>query len=187
MSKLLQIRNVPDSVHRTLKVRAAQAGLTLSDYVLRELVLVAERPTLEELLGRIDDVIPFAPLSSEAIRAIWERELRRKLMPYVEGGRTEAWIAEDSTGSFLGYLLLGGGGGFLTPEPHGFIFDVWVTPEHRGKGIGKFLVEWAVNWARSKGYRKIKLEVAEGNDRARHVYEELGFRSERRYLGKVLE
>lgn len=120
-------------------------------------------------------------------RSIWERELRRKLMPYVEGGRTEAWIAEDSTGSFLGYLLLGGGGGFLTPEPHGFVFDVWVAPEQRGKGIGRFLVEWAINWARSKGYKKIKLEVAESNDHARHVYEELGFRSERRYMGKVLE
>ncbi len=120
-------------------------------------------------------------------RATWERELRRKLMPYVEGGRTEAWIAEDPTGSFLGYLLLGGGGGFLTPEPHGFIFDVWVAPEHRGKGIGKSLVEWAINWGRSKGYKKIKLEVAESNGRAWHVYENLGFRSERRYMGKVLE
>jgi len=120
-------------------------------------------------------------------RAIWERELRRKLGPYVEGGRTEAWIAEDPAGAFLGYLLLGGGGGFLTPEPHGFVFDVWVAPEHRGKGVGTFLMQWALRWGRSKGYKKIKLEVAETNERARHVYEALGFRAERRYLGKVLE
>ena len=40
-------------------------------------------------------------------RATWEKEFRRKLTPYVEGGRTEAWIAEDDTGAFLGYLLLG--------------------------------------------------------------------------------
>ncbi len=119
-------------------------------------------------------------------RAGWEKEFRRKLMPYVEGGRTEAWVAEDAQGTFLGYLLLGEGGGFLTPEAHGFIFDVWVAPEHRGQGIGKFLVSWAVDWARSKGYRKIKLEVADSNPGARHVYEALGFHAERHYMGKDL-
>ena len=118
-------------------------------------------------------------------RDAWERDFRRKLIPYVEGGRTEAWIAEDASGAFLGYLLLGESG-WLTPEPHGFIYDVWVAPEHRGKGIGKGLVSWAADWARSRGYHKIKLEVAESNARARHVYEELGFRPERHYLGKTL-
>jgi ribosomal protein S18 acetylase RimI-like enzyme len=118
-------------------------------------------------------------------REAWERDFRRKLHPYIEGGRTEAWIAEDVTGAFLGYLLLGESG-WLTPEPHGFIYDVWVAPEHRGKGIGKDLVSWASDWAQKKGYRKIKLEVAESNARARHVYEELGFRSERHYMGKIV-
>jgi antitoxin FitA len=37
MSKMIQIRNVPDELHRTLKVRAAQAGMTLSDYLLSEI------------------------------------------------------------------------------------------------------------------------------------------------------
>ncbi len=118
-------------------------------------------------------------------RAVWEKDFRRKLVPYVEGGRTETWIAEDAAGAFLGYLLLGESG-WLTPEPHGFVFDVWVAPEHRGQGIGKDLMEWAVGWARSKGYHKIKLEVADPNGRARHIYEELGFRYERHYMGKDL-
>lgn len=118
-------------------------------------------------------------------RAVWEKDFRRKLTPYIEGGRTEAWIAEDADGGFLGYLLLGESG-WLTPEPHGFIYDVWVAPEHRGKGVGKGLVSWAADWARSKGYHKIKLEVAESNGQARHVYEELGFRPERHYMGKIL-
>ncbi len=118
-------------------------------------------------------------------RASWEKDFRRKLQPYIEGGRTEAWIAEDASGAFLGYLLLGESG-WLTPEPHGFIYDVWVAPEHRGKGIGKGLVTWAADWAKTKGYHKIKLEVAESNVRARHVYEELGFRPERHYMGKIL-
>ena len=50
---LIQIRNVPDEVHRTLKVRAAAAGTSLSDYVLREVIRVAESPTPEELDERI--------------------------------------------------------------------------------------------------------------------------------------
>ena len=118
-------------------------------------------------------------------RAAWGKDFRRKLTPYVEGGRTEAWVAEDETGALLGYVLLGESG-WLTPEPHGFVFDVWVAPEHRGEGVGKYLVDWAAQWARSKGYRKIKLEVADPNGRARHVYEKLGFRYERHYMGKDL-
>lgn len=53
MSKMVQIRNVPDALHRKLKVRAAQAGQTLSDYLLAELDRVAARPTRDEMLTRI--------------------------------------------------------------------------------------------------------------------------------------
>jgi plasmid stability protein len=51
--KTLQIRNVPDEVHRTLKARAAGAGMSLSDYALAELRRAAERPTRDEILARI--------------------------------------------------------------------------------------------------------------------------------------
>lgn len=51
--KLLQIRNVPDDVHRTLKARAAMAGMSLSEYALAELRRAAERPTREEILARV--------------------------------------------------------------------------------------------------------------------------------------
>jgi plasmid stability protein len=53
MGKMIQIRNVPDKIHRTLKARAAQAGMSLSEYLLREVKKVAERPTVEELIERI--------------------------------------------------------------------------------------------------------------------------------------
>jgi plasmid stability protein len=53
MSKMIQIRNVPDELHRTLKVRAAQMGMTLSDYLLSEIELIAERPTLAEMMERL--------------------------------------------------------------------------------------------------------------------------------------
>jgi antitoxin FitA len=53
MSKMIQIRNVPDELHRTLKVRAAKAGMTLSDYLLSEIERVAEKPTLAEMMERL--------------------------------------------------------------------------------------------------------------------------------------
>ncbi|MGH2545531.1 MAG: FitA-like ribbon-helix-helix domain-containing protein [Actinomycetota bacterium] len=53
MTKMIQIRNVPEDVHRALKVRAVGAGMSLSDYLLAEVAEIAERPTLEELVARL--------------------------------------------------------------------------------------------------------------------------------------
>lgn len=52
MARTIQIRHVPDEVHRTLRVRAVGAGLSLSDYLLGEIVRVAERPPVAEVLAR---------------------------------------------------------------------------------------------------------------------------------------
>jgi len=54
MPTMIQIRNVPDALHRRLKSRAALEGMSLSDYLLGELRRVAERPTLAELRERLD-------------------------------------------------------------------------------------------------------------------------------------
>lgn len=53
MTKMIQIRNVPDDLHRTLKERAAREGMTLSDYLLSEIERVAEKPTLAEMMERL--------------------------------------------------------------------------------------------------------------------------------------
>jgi len=53
MSKMIQLRNVPDALHRSLKARAAMAGMSLSDYLLAEIKEIAERPTLAELRDRL--------------------------------------------------------------------------------------------------------------------------------------
>lgn len=50
--KTIQVRKVPDHVHRTLRTRAAAAGVSLSDYALGELERVAERPPVADLLTR---------------------------------------------------------------------------------------------------------------------------------------
>ena len=53
MSRMIQVRNVPDSVHRTLKAQAALSGMSLSDFLLAEIRHVAERPTIVELRERL--------------------------------------------------------------------------------------------------------------------------------------
>ncbi len=53
MAKMIQLRNVPDDVHRIFKVRAAQAGMSLSDYIKRDLEASATLPTLEEIDARV--------------------------------------------------------------------------------------------------------------------------------------
>lgn len=76
MSTMIQIRNVPDALHRKLKSRAALAGMSLSDYLLSEIRDLAERPTLEELRARLEsrlEVKPSVP-PAQAIRA--ERDQR---------------------------------------------------------------------------------------------------------------
>ncbi len=53
MSKMIQIRHVPEELHRRLKARAAQAGMSLSDFLLGELREIGARPSKEEFLGRL--------------------------------------------------------------------------------------------------------------------------------------
>ncbi len=74
MSKMVQIRNVPDALHRTLKVRAAGSGRTLSDYLLDELQRLAARPSRDEMLARLHarKRVTLKTSAAEVIRA--ERE-----------------------------------------------------------------------------------------------------------------
>jgi plasmid stability protein len=53
MAKMIQLRHVPDALHRQLKARAALAGMSLSDYLVQEVRKVAERPTLDEIKARL--------------------------------------------------------------------------------------------------------------------------------------
>jgi len=61
MGTLIQIRDVPEDVHRTLKARAAVAGVSLSEYVRSVLARAASRPTPTELSMRIATRGPAAP------------------------------------------------------------------------------------------------------------------------------
>ena len=78
MAKMIQLRNVPDSLHRTLKSRAALAGMSLSEYLLREIRYVAEKPTMEEMMRRLEKLTPVITRQSPAEIIREEREERDK-------------------------------------------------------------------------------------------------------------
>jgi antitoxin FitA len=76
MSKMIQLRNVPDALHRILKARAAMAGMSLSDYLLSEIEDLAHRPTLAELRQRLHKRKPVTADLDTATYVREEREAR---------------------------------------------------------------------------------------------------------------
>ena len=74
MSKNIQVRNVPDAVHRRLKVRAAEAGKSLSEYLLEELTQLAAVPTLAEMTQRLATRTRVKVRTSAAAAARKERD-----------------------------------------------------------------------------------------------------------------
>ncbi len=76
MSKMLQIRNVPDDLHRQLKARAALEGLSLSDFLLAEVRRAVARPSVAEIRLRLAERQPVRP-GLPAVAAVRETRERR--------------------------------------------------------------------------------------------------------------
>lgn len=76
MATMIQIRHVPDAVHRKLKAQAALEGMSLSDFLLREVRGIAERPTVSELRARVLGRSSVTPKESPAQAVRAERDAR---------------------------------------------------------------------------------------------------------------
>jgi len=76
MSKMIQLRNVPDSLHQQLKSRAALAGMSLSDYLIWEARKIIERPSSNEILARLARRTRISPKLSPADAVRKERDAR---------------------------------------------------------------------------------------------------------------
>lgn len=74
MAVMIQVRNVPESVHRALKARSALAGKSLSDLILDELIALASVPSEAELKARLQAAQPFAMKRSSAALVRRERD-----------------------------------------------------------------------------------------------------------------
>jgi plasmid stability protein len=73
---MIQIRNVPDEIHRRLKSRAALEGKSLSEYLLGEIREIAERPTNAEILALLASREPVETVESSADAVRAERDSR---------------------------------------------------------------------------------------------------------------
>lgn len=73
---MIQIRNVPNALHRKLKSRAALAGMSLSDYLLQQIRTVAEQPTIEEMKARLKRRAPVSVSVDAACAVRAERDSR---------------------------------------------------------------------------------------------------------------
>ncbi|MEO8192849.1 MAG: hypothetical protein ABI681_03290 [Gemmatimonadales bacterium] len=76
MSKMIQLRNVPDELHRKLKVRAAENSQTLSDYLIAEVTAIADRATPAEIRYRLLERAPVKVRESAARAVRAERDSR---------------------------------------------------------------------------------------------------------------
>jgi ribosomal protein S18 acetylase RimI-like enzyme len=96
------------------------------------------------------------------------------------------FVAEDDSHAFLGYLWVGEGSSIMTGLKHGYICDLFVKEEFRGKGIGRILLDKAESYCREKRYSRILLMVSVNNETAIRLYNKMGFKAEQTYMAKIL-
>lgn len=99
---------------------------------------------------------------------------------------TEVFIAEDEHHKYVGHLIVGQTRGMITKLSFGYIYDIFVEEEFRGKGIGKLLLEKAEDYCRKKGHSRIALSVSATNDSAIKLYSRTGYKPERINMAKEI-
>jgi GNAT superfamily N-acetyltransferase len=127
----------------------------------------------------------FGPPAWRTPDEIVEAERRTLRAFFIESPTdTALLIAESDTP--LGFVYLETQVDYFTGEPHGHVGIIAVDDVAEGRGIGKALLEAAGSWARTRGFRRLTLNVFAGNERARRLYEHAGFEPETlRYVRAV--
>jgi ribosomal protein S18 acetylase RimI-like enzyme len=105
----------------------------------------------------------------DAVAAQWARELANSA-----SGSTFL-VAEDALGIPVGFVWCKTERDYFIDMPVGHVVDIAVTRAGEGRGIGRALLAAAERWAEDAGYPWITLHVFEGNDRARRLYEKVGY------------
>jgi ribosomal protein S18 acetylase RimI-like enzyme len=95
-------------------------------------------------------------------------------------------VAEDDQGAALGYVFTSTREDYFTHERHAHVEVLAVETAAQGQGVGRRLMGAAEGWAKSRGYRRITLNVFAQNERARQLYERLGYEPETVHYFKEL-
>jgi len=111
----------------------------------------------------------------------------RCLDDFFDGGLPgPALLVAEQSGKPIGFAFLEPALDYFSGEKHGHVGMIAVTEAAEGRGAGAALMRAAEDWARSCGYPKLTLNVFEGNQRARQVYERFGYQIETLRYVKVL-
>ncbi len=121
-------------------------------------------------------------------RAVMDRAVQTVMTEALahSGPEVSVLVAEDETGTPLGFLHAHEAIDFFTKERHGHVSDLVVASGAEGRGVGTLLMAAGEAWSRSRGHRLLTLNVFEKNDRARELYDRLGFAPEWSKRLKVL-
>jgi GNAT superfamily N-acetyltransferase len=147
--------------------------MTLDSNIRIRPASVGDVDFVTSLVPRLVEFGPPAWRDYEQMVATDARVLSERLLEQSPG--TAVFIAEDARGTPLGFIHLQTGSDYYNREEHGHIADVVVAPAGEGRGIGRLLIGKGEEWARSRGYRWLTLNVFAQNLRAREVYQRLGY------------
>ena len=96
-------------------------------------------------------------------------------------------IAGRTAEQRLGYVYLETKQDYFSGRQCGHINTIAVSESYEGRGVGSALMRAAEEWARAKGFSHLTLNVFAGNDKAREIYEHMGFRAETLHYVKTLD
>ncbi len=133
----------------------------------------ADKEFIVSLVPRLVEFSPPDWRDAEQMIATDSAILAAKLRNEPPG--TAVFVAEDQSGTPLGFIHLHEGRDYYNTDPHGHISDVIVAAAGEGLGIGRLLIAKGEEWARENGYRWLTLSVFAQNLRARQIYDQLGY------------
>jgi len=119
-------------------------------------------------------------------REKWNKHMEGIFERIFKKESSEIFVAEDENHIFLGYIFIGENINTMTGASHGFIYDIYVKEEYRGKGVGTALLEKAESCCRERGYSRIGLMVSTDNQLALKLYTKTGFKAEQIFMKKEL-
>jgi ribosomal protein S18 acetylase RimI-like enzyme len=116
----------------------------------------------------------------------WSKHMEEVFENFAKQENSEIYVAEDENHSFVGYLFVGESRNLMIGKSSGYIYDIYVKKEFRGKGIGKQLIKKAEDYCRERGYTRLSLMVSARNQPALRLYESTGFQKDQIYMDKEI-
>jgi GNAT superfamily N-acetyltransferase len=143
-----------------------------------------DRAFVLETVGRLG---AFGPPPWRTAEEIGEADARGLRAHFGGAAPGAALLVAEEDGAPAGFVFLEVLRDFFDREEHGHVSVLAVAEAFEGRGVGGALMRAAEDWARGRGYRRLTLNVFEGNARARAVYAHLGYRPETMRYVKFLD